>query len=257
MRRASSALKARAGDIRARLRGGVPSTGDVPVVINCRDRFESLVRLVSWLERAVTREIILLDNDSMYPPLLDFYSRTEHTVVRLGRNAGRLALFVDPDAWALVRGRHFVYTDPDVVPDDQCPLDAIERFGQLLQRFRCGKVGFGLRIDDLPPHYPHRDAVVKWEGQFWQTPIRAGVYHANIDTTFALYPPTTSECGLDGLRTGPPYVARHETWYLDPAALPEDEAFYRDRLAAHTEESPYTSHWSAPILPDHLALREP
>lgn len=226
----------------------------MPVVINCRDRLGSLTRLVSWLERAGTEEVILLDNDSTYPPLLDYYLESPHTVLRLGRNAGRLALFSDPDAFSIVRGRHFVYTDPDVVPEADCPLDAIERFGDLLRRYRSAKVGFGLRTDDLPEHYPHRDVVVSWESQFWNEPVAPGVFRAPIDTTFALYPPTTVGFSYNALRTGPPYLARHETWYLDPSELPADEAHYRQRLETHTEESTYTSHWSGTEPPAHHIL---
>lgn len=203
-------------------------------------------------------EIILLDNDSEYEPLLDYYRESPHRVVELGRNVGRLALFTNPDAFALVRGRHFVYTDPDVVPDDRCPFDAVERFGGLLRRFGCTKAGFGLRIDDLPEHYQHRDVVIRWESRYWTTPVAPNVYRAPIDTTFALYQPHTKGFSFDAVRTGPPYIARHETWYLDPAALPEDELFYRTRLAAHTDESPHTSHWSGSEAPaSHILPAEP
>ena len=65
----------------------VPTT--YPVFINCRDRLAPLRTLVEWLEQAGSTEVYLLDNDSTYEPLLDYYSQTPHTVVRLGRNWGK------------------------------------------------------------------------------------------------------------------------------------------------------------------------
>lgn len=155
-----------------------------PVFVNCRDRVTTLVELVSWLERAGCEEIHLLDNDSTYEPLLEFYRQTPHSVVRLGENYGRLALFEAPGVLARAGGKGFVYTDPDVVPAPDCPLDALDHLDELLARYpTVSKVGFGLRVD-VPDHYAHKEAVVTWEQQFWQRELEPGAYHAPIDTTF-------------------------------------------------------------------------
>jgi hypothetical protein len=221
----------------------------VPVFINCRDRLSSLLELIRWLEAVGVDEIYLLDNDSAYEPLLDYYRSTPHTVVRLGRNYGRLAMWEAPGILDLVNGRHFVFTDPDVVPDTACPADAIDRFLELLQRYpSVEKAGFGLRIDDLPDHYPHKDAVIVMERPYWRRRLERGAYFSPIDTTFALYRPGAPPTDR-AIRTGPPYVARHTTWYLDFDNLPPDEAFYQARAARHTDDSPYTSHWISTYLP--------
>ena len=67
--------------------------------------------------------------------------------------------------------------------------------------------------------------VLNWEKQFWNREIEPGVFKAPIDTTFALYRPSF-EFSKSALRTGQPYVARHLPWYLNLAALPEDEQYY-------------------------------
>ena len=66
-----------------------------PVFILCRDRVEALRELVDWLEGTGFERIHLPDNDSAYEPLLEYYRRTPHDVVRLGRNVGKNALWVD------------------------------------------------------------------------------------------------------------------------------------------------------------------
>jgi hypothetical protein len=226
-----------------------------PVFINCRDRLSSLLELVAWLERVGVDEIYLLDNDSAYGPLLEYYERTPHTVIRLAENYGRFALYEAPGVFERTRGRAFVYTDPDIIPCSECPPDALDRFAELLERYPvANKVGFGLRIDDLPDHYAHKAAVVSWEEQFWTRPVERGAYWAPIDTTFALYRANGTRA-LDGIRTGSPYMARHETWYLDFDNLGEEDRFYQHRAAEHTQYSPGTSHWATSELSTRVAKK--
>jgi hypothetical protein len=228
---------------------------DIPVFVISRDRLSPLAELVAWLERAGCGEIYLVDNDSVYEPLLEYYERTPHTVLRLGRNAGKLALWEAPGVFDRTRGRPFVYTDPDVIPDEGCPLDALDRFATLLRRYPAvKKVGFGLRIDDLPDRYRHRAAVIAWERRMWEWPVERDAYYAPIDTTFALYP-AGGAWGREAIRTGPPYVARHATWYADLDAPTEEEAFYHRRIAADEAYDSGRAHWSAPLLPESFTER--
>lgn len=229
---------------------------NTPVFVLCRDRVAALRDLLTWLERAGFDEITLLDNDSEFEGLLEFYETCPHRVVRLGRNIGKNALWLDPRWRVAIGNRPFVYTDPDVVPVPACPLDVVARFGDLLDRHRdVTKVGFGLKIDDLPDSYRFKEQVVAWEGQFWDPSIEVepGVFRAAIDTTFALYRTWSKGAPpVSALRTGPPYVARHVTWYLDSASPSEEDRFYAARLARGTAESPGTSSWSGDQLPEGL-----
>jgi hypothetical protein len=217
-----------------------------PIFINCRDRVTDLAQLVAWLERAGCEEIYLLDNDSAYEPLLAYYEQTPHTVLRLGQNLGRFAVWSAPGVFELTKGRPFVYTDPDIVPSDECPFDVFDRFSELLGRYPgVNKAGFGLRLDDLPEHYQHREAVRAWEGQHWRWPVEKGAYLTAIDTTFALYRSNGQPRPADAIRTGPPYVAKHGPWYQDLDDLSEEAAFYQTRGGeAH--------HWNTKELPEWL-----
>lgn len=226
----------------------VRDAADVPVFVISRDRLTPLRQLVAWLEQIGVEEIYVLDNASAYEPLLEWYEASPHTIVRLGENFGKLALWRAPGVLDLARERPFVYTDPDVVPDPACPSDALQRFGELLDRYRLpAKAGFGLRIDDLPAQYRHRDAVVAAEAGFWQWPLERGAYWAPIDSTFALYRPQ-SEWSQEAIRTGTPYVARHTSWYLDLDHPSEEDAFYRARVETQV-------HWVEDDLGPYLAER--
>jgi FkbM family methyltransferase len=218
-----------------------------PILITCRDRLEELRRPVSWLERAGYQRVVLVDNDSSYAPLLGYYDETPHQVIRLGRNLGHLAVWEGNVLDTLAHKGAFVVTDCDIVPDENAPYDAVDRFADLLFRHSdVDKVGFGLRIDDLPSTYKFRDDVIDWEGQFWEDEVEPGVFRAPLDTTFALYRPTAPQGTLRALRTGPPYVARHLPWYVDSDHLSEEERYYRDHMGAGI------SNWNLEQLPDEL-----
>jgi hypothetical protein len=223
----------------------------VPIFINCRDRVTPLRRLVAWLERAGCDELYLLDNDSTWEPLLEYYEATPHTVLRLGENYGKNALWQAPGVFALTRGRRFVYSDPDVVPIEECPTDALERFDELLDRWSLGKAGFGLRFKDIPDHYPHRDEVLIEERAYWQWPLERGAYLATIDTIFALYREEGTPRPQAGIRTGFPYVARHDSWYVDFDDLSAEERHYQSRHSV-VEGGPdaLPTSWAMPALTD-------
>jgi FkbM family methyltransferase len=208
---------------------------------------DALRRLVAWLEAAGHERIILVDNDSSYEPLLCYYGESPHQVLRLGRNVGHLAAW-DADVLATIGySGQFVVTDCDVVPDDEAPRDAVDRFAEILGRHpEVDKVGFGLRIDDLPSTYRFRGDVILWESQFWEREVEPAVFRADLDTTFALYRPGAPRGSRRALRTGPPYVARHLPWYLDSGHLTEEEEYYRRYMRSHV------SNWNLDELPTEL-----
>lgn len=223
--------------------------GDIPVFINARDRVSPLRTLVAWLERAGCSRIIVVDNASTYPPLLKYLDGLDHPVVRLKDNLGQAApwlsgvidRFVEP-------GERYAETDPDVVPDEGCPLDALEHFDRLLDEYpEVYKVGFGLRIDDLPDRYRHREAVRRWESRYWTDEVAPGVYRAPVDTTFALYRAGVPLAMEPALRTGPPYVARHLPWYADSRRPNRELTYYLEHAKAGI------NNWDASTIPGRVA----
>ena len=197
---------------------------DIPVFINCRDRVRDLKLLVEWLEKAGTQRIILLDNDSAYAPLLAYYEETPHTVYRHAVNLGSRSLWNAE----MVPAEPFVYTDPDVVPTEDCPLDAIGYLAEVLSEYDgVGKIGLGLKIDDCPQLNVESR---RMEGEWWSSRrlIAPGLYDSKVDTTFAVYR-ANSPWTYDALRTGNPYVARHLPWYRTWDDLDDEDRYYLER----------------------------
>lgn len=218
----------------------------VPVFITVRDRLEPLRRLVEWLERAGGVDITLVDNDSAYPPLLEWLAGSPHRVVHTGRNLGPRVAWLTGLVQRVGLQRPYVVTDPDVVPDEECPSDLLDHLAAVLASHpEVERVGPGLRIDDLPVEGGHTEAVVAWESQFWAHEVEPGLFAADIDTTFAMYRPGRRTPGAPALRTGRPYVARHLPWYQ--VGPPGDEVlFYRARA------DPTVNSWDLEDLPPYL-----
>jgi len=207
----------------------------IPIIINNFNRYNAFIQLVDWFRDAGFKNITVLDNQSTYPPLLEYYRKdTQCNIVHLGRNFGHKALW-DSGYYKTLRNSYFCYTDPDVLPVAECPRDLVSRLIELLWKYPgILKIGPGLRLSDIPDHYKNKEAVLLWERQFWECPVEEGVYEASLDTTFALYRPRVlhgsgKEC--PSLRTGEPYVFHHTPWYENQNALSDEEIFYQSTSA--------------------------
>lgn len=191
---------------------------DPPIIINCRDRVTPLRKLVAWLELAGHERIVLLDNASTYAPLLAYYRETPHTVVRLHRNCGSRALWAGARSGQIHDSLHllddwFVYTDPDIVPTEDCPFEAVDYLREALDAHpQFDKAGLGLYLADLSPDMPS----LEWERSLVASErmLDARCYSSLVDTTFALYRPGSDFC-FEAIRMGWPWQARHESpaWY--------------------------------------------
>ena len=58
----------------------------IPIIINNRNRVTFLKQLVDWLIKAGYSNIIILDNDSKYEPLIEYYKQTKARVIYLKSN---------------------------------------------------------------------------------------------------------------------------------------------------------------------------
>jgi len=185
----------------------------VTVVINNRDLVtwpRSMVAAIESFEKLA--EIVIVDNGSTYEPLLDWYSSLAHKVVRLP-NLGHTAPWSDA-ARAHIATRFYVVSDPDMGLEET-PKDCLVHLQACLGRHaRAGKIGLGLRIDDVPRESPYYAHVNRLERAYWQLPaFDDGVRPAPVDTTFALYDKKLlHRYVVGGGRTDHPYTARHLPW---------------------------------------------
>lgn len=199
----------------------------VPVFIVNRNRVSSTRKLVDWLLVNGTHTITILDNGSTYPPLIEYYKCLPHSVRLLQHgNEGPMGFW-----FRRLHERQnepYILTDSDCVPADVCPKNLVEKLFDLLCWFPgCGKVGAGLRTDNLHQNLANRNWVIEWESQWRRRRATPDAFYAKVDTTFAMYPPFGKFCIHDSnVRTDAPYLVEHWPWYFDSNDLPEEERYY-------------------------------
>lgn len=213
---------------------------NIPIIINNFNRFTHLEKLVDSLEKRGYHNLFIIDNNSTYPPLLEYYKTCKFEVIMLHKNVGFKSLW-ETGIYERFKHSYYVYTDSDMEIDKNCPDDFMEYFVKLLKKYYfCQKVGFGIRIDDIPDCYKFKDDVLRFESPYWVKKAEEGVYYAPIDTTFALYRPYTGQQVnhlRKTLRTGNPYVIRHLPWYIDSDNLDSEEQYYVNSISQSTEWS--------------------
>lgn len=218
----------------------ITDTKKIPIIINNRNRITYLLELIKNLEKRGYSNIYIIDNYSSYPPLLEYYKVCPYPIFRLDKNLGYLALW-RTDIYRKFIKDYYVYTDSDVVPIDECPDDFMELFLTTMKKYKSvEKVGFSLKIDDLPDSFSKKAKVLEWEKRFYENILDNLLYKAPIDTTFALYRPFINKDVTHAhltFRTVYPYMARHLPWYVDDSNLNEEEEYYCKSCTTQT-------HWT-------------
>lgn len=206
------------------------SIWDIPIFINSRDRLDSLRKLLDWLKTAGYRRVYILDNDSTYPPLLEYYRNLDESeptvqVLRLKKNIGHTALWDSKILEALHVDTPYVYTDSDVVPSEECPSDILSDLLQILRKYPfLKKAGLGLKTDDIT--YFDAEKTIADEKPFYMHEMEPELYFGTLDTTFALYRNYRHYNLYVAARTTGKRMAHHLPWYYDYDNLPEDERYY-------------------------------
>lgn len=211
---------------------------NIPIIINNRNRYTFLKQLIDWLVANGYKNIHVLDNESTYGPLLDYYKTFGHNVIFLKRNVGFMALW-RTEVFDQFKKSYYVYSDPDVLPLKDCPANLIEELYKVLQKYsNIEKAGVALKIDDIPDNYANKAEVLRIENEFWKKKIEENVYDAPVDSTFALYRPyamgAAEEC--KAYRLAGKYTFRHQPWYENSSSPSEEELFYKNSV---TKDSSY------------------
>lgn len=171
------------------------------------------------------QEIIILDNESSYQPLIDWYKTIDKKVdIRALKNEGHLALWSTGIYKEI--GQYFIYTDSDIELNPNLPDDYQLVMYNLMQKYEMNKVAFAIAINDIPDHYKYKNQVKRNEGRWWIEQIEPMVYKADTDTTFALMR-NINDNTYTSLRVArPDFICKHVPFYLDLENLDVEEKYY-------------------------------
>lgn len=184
------------------------------IIVN-RNLLTTLKETVEFLSKESRIDVIIYDQQSTYPPLLEYYKTCPAEIVYSKVNGGPHSVWGNDLKQHLTD--YFIIADSDCsyegVPDDW--LDVMLNIAK-----NNAKVGFSLDLD--LPETPLKQNIIDWESKFWINKNEHG-WIADIDTTFALYPPN-SPFTYKAIRLDKPYCIKHVPWYLND--IPEEWEYY-------------------------------
>lgn len=205
----------------------------IPIIIISFNQLLYLKKIISYLKENDYLNLVIIDNNSSYEPLLNYFDEIKDTVTiyRLSENLGHMVFWKKKEIFEKYNKGYYIVTDADIVPNKSCPDDFVLKFKKILDRTpKLSKVGFSLKIDDIPDTNPNKKKVLDWEGRFWTQKTKRGDFFASIDTTFALYPPKNvwfyRKHFYHAIRTNIPYTAIHGGWYFDINNLSKEQQYY-------------------------------
>ena len=175
------------------------------------------------------QEIIILDNNSTYDPLIKWYKEVEDKIdIRYLKNEGHLAVWSTGIYKEL--GDYFIYTDSDLELNPNMP-DSYQIFMyNLMQKYEINKIALGIKINDLPDHYRYKNQVIRNEGRWWLEEVELDIYKADTDTTFSLMR-NIGDNMYKSLRIAKnDFICKHVPFYIDLENLDEEEKYYIENI---------------------------
>lgn len=195
-----------------------------------RNLLTSLKGTVEFLLKEPRVEVIIFDQASTYPPLLEYYKSLADygktiTVVYNHTNDGPHSVW-GPKLKEYFNSNHYIVADSDC-DYSGVPEDWLDRLLAGFELKTINKIGFSLEINDLPNNELSEE-VIAWEKQFWKTKAHIG-WIADIDTTFALYR-ASSGFTYNAVRLDRPYTIKHLPWYIKE--LDEEWTYYLENISS-------------------------
>lgn len=210
---------------------------NIPIFINNFNRLSSTKKLVEDLFLLGYKNVKILDNNSTYKPLLNWYDTNPCKIIRLNVNLGSKTIYHTKIINAFSFYDWVVLTDPDIELNPKTPDCFIDILIEKANKFKFNKVGLALKIDDLPKN-DYTDKYIKWESKYWQNEIEKDVYIADVDTTFCIIKPN-NPFGYKSLRIAGDMVCKHLPWYTDFNNLSEEELYY----LTHSKDNSNYKRW--------------
>ncbi|HKU01137.1 MAG TPA: tetratricopeptide repeat protein [Paraburkholderia sp.] len=219
----------------------------MPVLIPTFNNATYLRRMIAQLHAKGMRNITVVDNASSAPAMLDYLDSIQDTVsvVRLEHNVGPRAI-TQSEIILQRLPEIFCVTDPDLELNSELPESFLLDLIDATETLKIGKAGFALDIsqpelmDEKALAIAQSDGVntynlIEWEARFWQHRIGTTangdpIFHAPIDTTFAVYNKRyfQREKHLSAVRFGGRYTCRHLPWYKENGLDAAEDQFYRE-----------------------------
>lgn len=209
------------------------ANNNIPVIIISYNMLTYVRDTVNQL-RKYTDNIIIVDNNSSYPPLLEYLQTLETEgvikVFRMSENHGHM-VYLHEDVQKLINGDKYIITDPDLLFNPNLPVNFIDILSEISDNYNAYKVGFALSLDNLRDGMEYKSIPLPiWESRFWENPLKNDnyeLYDAEIDTTFCLI----NKANLHNIhiRVAGNFTAIHRPWHegYQRDFLPDELEYYQ------------------------------
>lgn len=213
---------------------------NIPVVVIAHNQATFIKNMVSQLEK-FTSDIIVVDNNSDFPPLLEYYDNEfQYTLLKEKINHGHVAY----QHWYVQNlvGNYYLLTDPDLRFNKKLPEGFVDTLLEISNYFDAQRVGFALNIDadDLRTDIPFLEGErLQWrERLIYPLKPDLELYQAGIDTTFCLM---AKHHKKGNIRVAGDFTCDHIPWHKDfkKDLLPGEYASYiKNNNSSHWYEFP-------------------
>jgi glycosyltransferase involved in cell wall biosynthesis len=223
-------------------------TNSIPIYIPTFNNPTYLLNFIKQLEKNDAKNIVVIDNNSTYPPMKECLSIIEekYKVVRLDQNFGPHYILRNKQFYQSLP-ELFCLSDPDLEFSTSLPMDFINELKTISDVHKIGKVGLALEILSSE-EVMHSDlfldgqkiGAVEYEQQFWTNNIGKNqtgddLYRTTLDTTFALYNKTyfDPEDRYTAIRVAGKFTAKH-LGSLSNSIVPRSESSYYKSLTRYS-----------------------
>lgn len=201
------------------------------------NRLTCLKKQLEYLLPNKDLEVIIVDNNSTYQPLLDYYKTLDCKIVYSEKNYGHTVVWDLKLLDKYCPNEKYIITDSDIILD-HVAKDYLEIMQGALDVFKSyNKIGLGLNTNNIPYDYPRRSEVLTHENKIIHRKEIGSrvVYECPVDTTFAMYREGYSDYSVWGTATN--------TWYGECKSLRMKKPYESTHLGWHiikkTEEDEY------------------
>jgi len=182
-----------------------------------------------------SKKIIIIDNHSTYPPMIDYLQSVDGSVkvLRMDKNYGSV-VHLHPVVQSHVSGDVYCVTDPDLRFNKDMPINVIDTLVELTEMYKVQRAGLALDIThDIRDDVRYSGKLIReWEAPHWQTRIPHPsliLYHAGVDTTFCV---VNKKYSLDNtLRVAGDFTCVHRPWltYWREELPVQELAYYKSQ----------------------------
>jgi len=218
---------------------------EVPIIVPVFDLVTYAKFMVSQLLDYGLENFIICDNNSTYPPMIEYLDELSKTqrVVRFDENLGPRVFAERPDFLSIMP-EYFIITDPDIKFNKNLPKNFIEKMKTIIETYGVSKCGFAVDVwsDEACSKFYKRKEILSGEFSLWSKKInneyeKDDLYVAQIDTTFCLYNSEKIKneinsagmlCNTSSIRIAGRFLCEHMGYWEKQPITHEEEEYYKD-----------------------------